>query len=54
MISRENTRRAKHKSPKFKKIYDEDIEWEDKVEQKNRKKKRGRNTRQKNHQTEKW
>lgn len=36
---RENLKKAKHKSPKFKKLNADDLSWEEKLEEKNRQKK---------------
>lgn len=52
-MSRENTKKKKHKSPKFKEFYDDDVSWEEKFEIQNRNKKRGKKP-QRNHTRDKW
>lgn len=44
----ENFKKAKHKSPKFKKMYADDLSWEEKQEEKKRHRKLKKN-RRKNH-----
>lgn len=38
-MSKENIKKTKHKSPKFKKRYEQDLSWEEKQEDKKRRNK---------------
>ncbi len=53
-MTRENSKKPKHKSPKFKESQDEDFSWEDKIDFQNRKKKPGKKFQRKNVNKDKW
>ncbi|MFH2091009.1 MAG: hypothetical protein ABIJ31_01450 [Pseudomonadota bacterium] len=52
-MSREETKKKKHKSPKFKDYYDEDVSYEEKLEIQNSNKKSGKKPQRENTR-EKW
>jgi hypothetical protein len=47
-MNRENYRKTKRKSIKFREFYDEDFGWEDKIEMLNRRKKLGKKSQRRN------
>lgn len=51
---KENNKKNKHKSPKFKESYDEDFCWEDLKEIQSRKKKTGKRSQRKSDIRDKW
>ncbi|MBU3954405.1 MAG: hypothetical protein KKF12_13570 [Proteobacteria bacterium] len=53
-MTRENSRKAKHKSPKFRESYDEDFQREDRMEIQMRRKKLGKKSRRQNNLRDKW
>jgi len=56
-MTKENNKKAKQKTPKFKDSYDEEFSWEDEMERQNRRRKLGKKsqwTQLKDYIKEKW
>ncbi len=53
-MARENKKENRHKAPKFKDAYDEDLDWEDTVELRNKGKKPGKKDKRKTRADNKW
>jgi hypothetical protein len=54
IMARENKKENRHKAPKFKDAYDEDLDWEDTVELRNKGKKPGKKDKRKTRADNKW
>jgi hypothetical protein len=54
MVQRENNRYSRHKAPKFKETQEEDLCWEDRLEQLSQRKNSDKKPYQKNRNRQKW
>lgn len=53
-MARETFRKTKHKAPKFRESYDETLDWQDRMEIKNGRRKLNRRSQKQRNELEKW
>lgn len=53
-MDREKVRKSKHKVPRFRDMYDEDLDWQDKIEMQRLGRKLKRKSQKRRSDSEKW